>query len=138
MRVVAEHGHYLIRWGAPPAGPVAHPGGPSITVTDTALVIGTFNNSANVSVYSSEPGEQEPEMLDLEAWDQVLQTQFTAPGPLRVCSPDGTPPVDDEPWLTNAPGRWNIRIYARKDGFFADEAPGPAEDNLVELWQATP
>jgi hypothetical protein len=138
VRVEAEHGYYLIAWGELPSPDVTarDPATPGLVVTAGALVVGTFHASASVSLFSSEPHEVEPEVLDTEVWDQVLEGQFTASTPLRVLTCDGAPAHEDDYALTDEPGTWGIRLYVRRESFLADEVPGRAsEDHFVDLWQ---
>lgn len=138
LRVEVEHGYYLIAWGelVPPEVYGRLPPSPALVVAGGALVVGTFHATASVSLYHSAPAEFEPDLLDTESWDRVLETAITADAPLRVVSWDGTPAYDDPQDLTDEPGTWAVRLYARRVSFFADEVPGrESEDHFVEMWR---
>jgi hypothetical protein len=76
-----------------------------------------------------------PPPLNAAGWDEVAEIAFDAPsGGVRVV-PLFEDPVPDIPALTNGPGTYRARVYARGRATarnrFVDD---PTEDYLIQIW----
>ncbi len=133
MLLHVERGYLLVRWGAVSLVAEA-PQGPRLLAVPGGVLVATGHRRAAVSLYWAGPFDDEPRLLDASAWDTVLDAGVNADRPLQVSNSDGSPPLEDEPWLTDGPGSWRLRVYQRVNGWIDDGSGLPPEDVFVQLW----
>src|SRR4051794_37934715 len=92
--VHAEYGCYLVVDSAseadPPSG-VAPPDEVTLSGWDGGLRVGCFTDDGPIHLTWGLNGDGDAGVLDLQAWDIMVETTVTSRGPLRVVAWDFSP-----------------------------------------------
>jgi len=100
-----------------------------------SIVTGTDMGPVDVAVQvlNSAP------VVDVDAWDEVVEVSVTTAEELHLLAWDFSPPEDDVPPLATTPGSYRVRVHAR--GRDRAHAAGPVveealEQHLIQIWPA--